>query len=112
MVRAVRSSYVANDIGGRSHSMQVNWQGIGDFGAALHHDADRLLLPHRRLRRKHRTRTAKRDRQYSRWKQHQAAHRHDDQGVGRQWRRRRRAESALGACRGVSHLRPPIFAAL
>ena len=56
MVRTRRRRYVTNDIGDRSHPMQVDRQGIGHLSVALHHDADRLLLPHRRLRRKHRTR--------------------------------------------------------
>ena len=111
MIGAVRRGDVANDIGDRPHSMQIDWKGIGDFGAALHHNADRLLFPHRSLRRQHRTGTAKGDRQHRSGKQHQAAHRHDDQGVRRQWRRRRSAKGLFGARRGVSHLRPPIFAA-
>ena len=90
MVRAVRRGDVANDIGDRPHSMQVDRKGIGDLGAALHHDADRLLLSHRPLRRKHGPRAPEGDRQHGPGKQHQPAHRHDDQGVRRQRGRRRR----------------------
>ena len=75
--------------------MQVDRKGIGDLGVALHHNADRLLFPHRSLRRQHRAGPAERDRQHRPRKQHHAAHRHDDQRIRRQWRRRRGAEGSL-----------------
>ena len=107
MIRAVRRGDVANDIGERSHSMQVDGEGIGDLGVALHHDADRLLFPDRSLRRHHRTGTTEGDRQHRSRKQNHAAHRHDDQGLRRQWGRRRGAEGLFGGGRGVSHSGPP-----
>ena len=54
MVGPVRRGDVANDIGDRSHPMQVDRKGIGDIGVALHDNADRSLFPYRSLRRQHR----------------------------------------------------------
>ena len=59
---------------------------IGDFGVALHEDADLALVAHRLLRGRDRLRAAERDRQHQAGKQHGVAHRHDDQRVGRQRR--------------------------
>ena len=75
MIGSIGRRDVANDIGDRPHSMQVDRKGIGDLGVALHHDADRLLFLDRPLRRQHRTGTAERDRQHRRRKKHHAAHR-------------------------------------
>jgi len=112
MVGAVGRSDVANDIGDRSHSVEVDGNRIFDSGVALHDEADRSLLLHRPLRRENRARTVQRHRQHNPGEQDHAAHRHDDQSVSRQWRRWRPAE-VLPPCRGgcLSHSRPPTSAA-
>ncbi len=113
MMRSIRRRDVADDIGDRPHAMQIDWQGIVDLGVALHHDADRLLLPDRSLRGLDRAGAAERDWQHHSGKQNHAAHRDDDQRVRRQRRLRGRAGILFGAGRGlcVSHRAPPTFAA-
>ena len=68
--------------------MHVDRRRIGDVGGALQEDADLALVAHRLLRGGDRLRPAERDRQHQTGKQNGIAHRHDDEGVGRQWRQR------------------------
>ena len=86
MVRAVGRGDVAHDVGDRAHAMHVDRRRIGDLGVALHQDADLALLAHGLLRGRDRARPADRDRQDHAGKQHDVAHRHDDQRVRRQRR--------------------------
>ncbi len=83
VVRTVRRGDVASDIGDCAHAMHVDRRRIGDFGVALHKDADLALLAHGLLRGGDRLRPAEHDRQHQPGKQHGRAHRHDDQSVGR-----------------------------
>jgi hypothetical protein len=44
VVRAIRPSDVADDIGGGAEPMHINWRGIGHIWAALHENADLALI--------------------------------------------------------------------
>ena len=110
MVRSFRRGDVAQDIGDRAHAVHVDRDGVCGLGISLHEHADRLLFPHRALRRLDRAGPAERDRQRHARKEDHPAHRHDDQRVGRQRRPgRRRAMGILAGGRSlrVSHDAPP-----
>ena len=74
---------VAHDIGDRADAVEIVGAGIVGLGIALQQDADRPLLAHRLLRGGDRFRPADGDRDDDAREQHDVAHRHDDQGVGR-----------------------------
>ncbi len=113
MVRAVRRSDVAHDVGERAHAMHVDGRGICNLGIALQQDADLPLIAHRLLGGGNRLRPAERDRQHQTGKQHRIAHRHDDQRIGR-YRRQARSGAFAGSvlCHDFhfSHGSPPFFA--
>jgi hypothetical protein len=64
MMRAVRRRDVTGDVGDGPGTVQVDGQRIDGVGVALHHDADRPLIPNSLLSGHHGARTADRDRQH------------------------------------------------
>ena len=66
--------------------MHVDGSWIGEFGIALHQDADLPLLAHGLLGSRDRTRPADCDWHDHAGKQHEAADRNDDHRIRRQWR--------------------------
>jgi hypothetical protein len=109
MVAAVGRGDIAHDVGDRADAVHVAARRLGRFRVALHQDADLALLAHRLLGGGDRARPAHRDRQHQPRKQHEAAHRNDDQGVVGQRRhgRRRRLGQSVRFVLFVSHGAPP-----
>ncbi len=104
VMRAVRRRDEADDVGDRAEAVHVGWNRVGRLGVALHDDADRLLLAHGALRGQDRARAPERDRQGDAGEEHEAAHRYDDQPIGRQ---RRVGSRVGGGGFGVSHCAAP-----
>ena len=89
MMRAVRRSHVANDVGHRAHPMHIDRRWIRNIAGTLHEDADLPLVPDCLLGRRNRLRPTHADRQHKSGKQDKAANRNDDEGVRGQWRQSR-----------------------
>ena len=85
VMAALRAGHVAHDVGDRAGAMQVVRPGLVLLRVALQHDQDLALLAHRLLGGGDLTRRVPTvmGKTIS-GKQHGVAHRHDDQGVGRQ----------------------------
>ena len=84
VMRAIRRRHIAHEIGQGADAVQVERLRLRELRIALHEDADLALLANRLLGGADRARAADRDREHRPGKQHEAAHRHDDQRVRRQ----------------------------
>jgi hypothetical protein len=84
MMVAIRCRDVAQDVRHRADRVQVGGRQLFLRGVALQHQQDLALLAHRLLDGGDRRGAADADRKDHLWKQHEIAHRHHDQRVGRQ----------------------------
>jgi hypothetical protein len=107
VVRAIRRGNVAHDISYGPHAVHVDGRGVLNIGAALHEHADLTLVAHGLLGGGDGSRPAESDRQHCAGGEHDIAHRHDDERVGRNRSLRGRASGGALGCRveqmGVSH---------
>jgi hypothetical protein len=79
VVGAIRSDGPANDVGDRADAVHIAGRRVGDAGVALHQNADGVLLAQRLVGGGDRLGPVNRDREQQARKQHDIAHRQNDE---------------------------------